>query len=301
MTGAGAAGPGAEALPVCAAMLCAGAAAWLAAGRRTGPRRARLVLAGSGEALPPGVERPGSMAGLRAGLRRLGGRAGHEWWCLAVGALLALLGGSPLPVLAGALAVPLVGRHLAARGRKRAAERREEAVIGLCAGVAGELRAGLLPDQALLRAGAAALGDEGSALLAAARFGGDVPGALRAAAALPGAGGLRGAAACWQVSADGGAGLAAGLDRVAGALRAEHDQRAELRAQLAGPRSTAVVLALLPVFGLVLGSAMGADPVRVLLHTPAGLLCLTVGGLLEWAGLAWVARLVRVAEGGDPP
>ncbi|MGH3325873.1 MAG: type II secretion system F family protein, partial [Streptomyces sp.] len=103
--------------------------------------------------------------------------------------------------------------------------------------------------------------------------------------------------ACWQVAVEGGAGLAEGLDRVAGALRAERDQREELRAQLAGPRSTAVVLALLPGFGLLLGGAMGAGPLRVLLHSPAGLVCLVVGGLLEWAGLAWVARLVRTAEG----
>ncbi len=69
---------------------------------------------------------------------------------------------------------------------------------------------------------------------------------------------------------DGGAGLAAALDRVAAALRAEADQRDDLRAQLAGPRSTAVLLALLPVFGLVLGAGLGAHPSAVLLHTPPG-------------------------------
>ncbi|MCT2589913.1 type II secretion system F family protein [Streptomyces sp. N2-109] len=307
MTGAGvsvsAGGPGAEAFPVCAAMLCAGVAAWLMAGGHAGPRRARLVLAGSSEAPLPGARRsPVRNCELQARLRRrFGTRARHQWWFLPAGVVLALVGESPLPALAGALAVPLAARSLATRDRRRTAERRETAVIGLCAAVAGELRAGLLPDQALLTAGPATLGEEGSSLLAAARFGGDVPAALRETASLPGAEGLRGAAACWQVSADGGAGLAAGLDRVAGALQAEHDQREELRSQLAGPRSTALVLALLPLFGLFLGSAMGAEPLRVLLHTAPGLACLAVGGLLEWAGLAWVARLVRVAEGGGPP
>jgi tight adherence protein B len=99
------------------------------------------------------------------------------------------------------------------------------------------------------------------------------------------------------VAADNGAGLATGLDRVADALRAERDQRADLRAQLAGPRSTATVLALLPVFGLLLGGAMGARPLQVLFHSSVGLACLVVGVLLEAAGLAWVARLVRNAEG----
>jgi tight adherence protein B len=105
-------------------------------------------------------------------------------------------------------------------------------------------------------------------------------------------------AACWQVALDGGAGLAAALDRVAAALRAEADQREDLRAQLAGPRSTAVLLALLPVFGLVLGTGLGAHPSEVLLHTPAGLCCLLAGTALEWAGLAWTARIIRAAEGG---
>jgi tight adherence protein B len=126
-----------------------------------------------------------------------------------------------------------------------------------------------------------------------------VPAGLRAAARLEGAEGLAGVAACWQVAVDGGAGLADGLDRIADALRADREQREDLRAQLAAPRSTVALLALLPVFGLVLGGGLGADPVGILLRTPAGLGCLAVGGLLEWAGLAWTARITRTAEAGS--
>jgi tight adherence protein B len=133
-------------------------------------------------------------------------------------------------------------------------------------------------------------------VLAAARFGGDVPGALAVAARQPGAEGLLGLAACWRVAVDQGAGLAAGLDRLEAALRAERDQRADLRAQLAGPRSTAVMLAGLPVLGLALGTALGADPLHVLLHTGAGLACLLVGGLLEGLGMWWAMRIVKGAE-----
>ncbi|CAG6398830.1 membrane hypothetical protein [Actinacidiphila cocklensis] len=139
-------------------------------------------------------------------------------------------------------------------------------------------------------------------LLSAARFGGDVPEALRAAARLSeGTRGLAAVAACWQVAVDGGAGLAAALDRVAAALRAEADQRDDLRAQLAGPRSTAGLLALLPLFGVVLGAGLGAQPARILLHTATGVVCLLAGGLLEWAGLAWTARIIRAAENGRGP
>jgi tight adherence protein B len=133
-------------------------------------------------------------------------------------------------------------------------------------------------------------------VLAAARFGGDVPGALAAGARRPGAEGLLGLAACWRVAVDQGAGLAAGLDRLEGALRAERDQRADLRAQLAGARSTAWMLAALPALGLGLGAALGADPLHVLLHTGSGLGCLLVGGLLEGVGMWWAMRIVRGAE-----
>ncbi|MGW7517026.1 type II secretion system F family protein [Streptomyces sp. NPDC054796] len=272
------------------------------AGREDGMRRARLLLAGGGEAGARTPRAPVWWTAWAAPRVRavFGERAGHEWWCLLGGALLGLLGESWLPLLAGLVAVPLVRRRLRARERRRRAESRECAVVELCAAVSGELRAGRQPDRALLVAGAEALrslGEAGAPVLAAAHYGGNVPHALDHASRAPGAAGLRGVAACWQVSVEGGAGLAEGLDRVAAALRAERDQREELRAQLAGPRSTAAVLALLPAFGLLLGSAMGADPLRVLLHSPAGLGCLLVGGLLEWAGLVWVARLVRSAQG----
>lgn len=301
--------PGLESAPVYAAMVCAGAAAWLTAGRDDARRRARLLLAGAGGAAEPFPRiSPGLARFITRVQVRLKSGTGRAWWCPPAGAVLALMSESWLPLLVAAVAVPLVRRWLLARERAKAAERRASAVVELCSAVSGELRAGHQPDRALLAAGAVAareLGDAGAAVLAAARFGGDVPGALREASRSPGAEGLRGVAACWQVAVEGGAGLAEGLDKVCGALRAERDQREELRALLAGPRSTAVVLALLPAFGLLLGSAMGARPAQVLLHSPAGLVCLVVGGLLEWAGLAWVARLVRTAEkpgasvGGD--
>ncbi|MFC4495322.1 type II secretion system F family protein [Streptomyces ovatisporus] len=302
MTGAGGEGvPGLEAAPMYAAMVCAGAAAWLMAGREDGTKRARLLLAGVGRACDTRPQLPPACSRLLDAVReRLGCREDRAWWCLAAGAVLGLLGESWLPLVAGAAAVPVARRMLLRRGRRSAAERRASAVVELCAAVAGELHAGRQPDRALLAAGALPLrelGEGGAAVLAAARFGGDVPEALREAARSPGAEGLSGVAACWQVAVESGAGLAKGLDAVALALRAERDQRAELQALLAGPRSTALVLALLPAFGLLLGAAMGADPMRVLLHSPAGLACLAVGGLLEWAGLAWVARLVRTAEG----
>ncbi|MBC9725073.1 type II secretion system F family protein [Streptomyces sp. TRM68367] len=277
-----------------AAAACLGAAVWLLGGGNSGARRARLLLAGGGVVGngPPAWERAAD------GWRRIRGRLRAEWWSLAAGLVLSVLGASVLPVVAGAAGVPALRRVRLGRAARRAREHRGEAVIALCGALAGEVRAGRQPGEALLRAArdSSGLGDAQSAVLAAARFGGDVPGALTGAARQPGAEGLRGLAACWRVAVDQGAGLAAGLDRLDAALRAERDQRADLRAQLAGARSTAVLLAALPALGLLLGTALGADPLRVLLHTWAGLGCLLAGGVLEGLGLWWALRIVREAE-----
>lgn len=295
---------------VLVAVLCAGAAAWVLCVRDEAVRRARTLLAG-----PWGP--PGSAGGV-PGLRRLemraqaflepfrarfGWRLGRELLCLPAGLMIGVLTHSVVPAVLAAGAVPLVGRWLRGRESRVVAEERAVSVGTLCSAVAGDLRAGLAPHGALAGAllregwpGRPVLADAALPLLAAARFGGDVPAALGTAARLDGAQGLAGVAACWRVAVDGGAGLADGLDRIAAALRSERDQREDLRAQLAAPRSTVLMLALLPLFGLVLGTGLGADPVGTLLRTPFGLGCLAAGGLLEWAGLAWTARIVRTAE-----
>ncbi|MEU4681887.1 type II secretion system F family protein [Streptomyces xinghaiensis] len=286
-------------MTVCAALVSAGLAVWLSAWRRGRQRRARLLLPGA----RPVVHGDGGLrrytrwpAAAREWWERTRTRLGQEWLCLPAGCLIGWFGDSPLPPLAALGAVPLVRRRLRRRDGRRAAERRAAEVIEWCAVMAGELRAGRQPAEALLAAPVRP-GPSQASVAAAARFGGDVPGALRQAARWPGAEGLAGVAACWQAAADTGAGLAGGLDRVAAALRAEREQREDLHAQLEGTRSTALLLALLPAFGLLMGGLLGADPLRVLLHTPAGLACLLTGAALESAGLAWTARIVRTAEG----
>lgn len=267
---------------------CAGLAGGLAVTGDPGARRARVLMARQEERWGPTAR-----ATVRAFLE---GR--REWLCAPVAVLLAAAGESVLPLLACAVAVPLVKRRLRRRVRRQECEKAADAVTALCGAVVGELRAGREPGQALLAAArnTGALGVAEPAVLAAARFGGDVPGALRQASAGPGLDGLAGVAACWRVAVDGGAGLATGLARLESSLRGERRRRDELRAQLAGAWATVVVLALLPVVGLGLGAALGADPLGVLLHSPGGLVCLVAGGLLEAAGLFWASRIVRTGE-----
>jgi tight adherence protein B len=119
---------------------------------------------------------------------------------------------------------------------------------------------------------------------------------LRALADRPGAEGLRAIAAGWTVAAHSGSSLARVLDRLVEGLRDESAARAEIEAALEPPRVTARMLAVLPAFGVALGTAIGADPVSFLLRTAPGRLCLLGGLLLALAGIAWVERLAASAS-----
>ncbi|MEY9840885.1 tight adherence protein B [Streptacidiphilus sp. EB103A] len=238
----------------------------------------------------------------RLGMKpRAGTRPPPELLLLPLGLLAAWPTHSPLVAVVAAGAVLPAIRLRSRRRTARLEERRRRAVVGLCAALAGELRTGATPHQAVETAVSDGTVPDAQALdctvlLAAVRYGGSLPEAFQSLAELPGADGAAGIAACWQVSSSSGAGLAEGLDRVAEGLRAERSLAESIRAELAGPRSTAGLLAALPLFGLLLGIALGADPLRMLLHTPSGLACLFGGALLEWAGLAWTARIARGAE-----
>ncbi|MBD5785320.1 hypothetical protein IF650_03925 [Cellulosimicrobium terreum] len=102
-------------------------------------------------------------------------------------------------------------------------------------------------------------------------------------------------AAC-RLAVDVGAPLATVLDQVAASVAAEAEARAGREAALAGPRSTARVLLWLPVVGLVLGYALGADPVATAAGGGAGTTGIVLGVLLLLAGRSWSARLVGRAR-----
>lgn len=83
------------------------------------------------------------------------------------------------------------------------------------------------------------------------------------------------------------------IDALAADLSEQIAAEADRAGQVAGPRMSGYVMAVLPLMGLALGVGMGADPFRVLLLTPVGNLLLLVGVLLTCAGLLWSARIVR--------
>lgn len=133
------------------------------------------------------------------------------------------------------------------------------------------------------------------AAVAAARTGGDVAAAMHGSAASPL---VRGVAACWEVAQGSGAGLASSLTTLADSARETERIRGELRAGLAEPRATAVVLAALPGLGLLLGSGLGADPWGWLLGSTPGRVVLAAGLLLETLGAWWSWRITTSLEAG---
>ena len=251
----------------------------------------------AGDARSPGVRRrwtPPSPAGRLAAAAPLA--------AAPVCGVAALLLRGPVAGLVAALAVVLARRAIDG-GRLRRDRRAERAgAVEACAALSAELRAGRAPDEALALAVECATGAVARALAAAAaaaRLGADVGAVLMAevdTSAAPAL--LRGLAACWTLCAATGGGLADAVDQLAASLRQVHDQDEEVQAELAGPRATAGLLAVLPLAGMGLAASLGARPLHVLLDTPAGVGCLAAGIGLDLLGLWWTGRIVRAA-GGD--
>jgi len=182
----------------------------------------------------------------------------------------------------------------AARRRREAAR---SATVEALAALAAELQAGAPAAQALRRAGprqwptAAAAVDRGAAPQ-------DVVRALHRDAQLGGesASMLRALAMAWGLTATSGMALAPMVSGIAAWARAQEDVRGEVQAQLAAPRATGRMLAVLPAFALAAGLAFGADPLGWLLGTPVGLACLLGGLALIGCGLAWMGHLSSRVE-----
>lgn len=107
-------------------------------------------------------------------------------------------------------------------------------------------------------------------------------------------------AACVHASERSGAPLAGILKRYADGLEAVLDARAVRATALSGPKATVRVLTWLPAAGLVMGYALGADPLATLTQTSLGWSSAAAGMGLALAGWVWTRILIRQATGPGP-
>jgi tight adherence protein B len=208
--------------------------------------------------------------------------------CVAVTLGAAVLAGPVLGLAAGVLAMTAASIVVITRD-SRAADRREQDLVTALHLLAADLSSGSLPEPAL-RAAADACPAHRAALHGAADAvaRGDPP-EFDAPALLP-------LARAWRVAADTGAPLADVVSRVAGDRAAVITCRRDVVAGVAGARSSAFLLAVLPVLGVLLGAAMQARPLHVLFGSSAGRLLCLVGVTLDACGLAWTHRLTSRAQ-----
>ncbi len=103
-------------------------------------------------------------------------------------------------------------------------------------------------------------------------------------------------AAAWFIATEAGAPLAACLDDIARSLLAAGEVERDTAAALAGPLATTRLVITLPLVSIVSSALLGLDTLRILVTTPAGLVCLLLGGALLVIARAWSARLVRRAR-----
>ncbi|WP_143483650.1 type II secretion system F family protein [Propionicimonas paludicola] len=175
--------------------------------------------------------------------------------------------------------------------QRRRAARDEAEVVSACRLLVGLLRVGQVPGGALQLA--AAESPVLAEAAAAQRAGGSVAEVLRAGAVRPGQAGLSELAVAWELAERTGASMTSALDSVVERQAAASGVAEVVASELAAPRATGRLLAVLPLAGLALGFAVGGDPLSFLLGSMVGQVSLTAGVTLACVGVLWTDWLAR--------
>jgi tight adherence protein B len=182
-------------------------------------------------------------------------------------------------------------RHV--RVRRRAVE--SAALQGALDVLVGELRVGVHPVAAFSVAAGEVDGAVAASLRAVAaraRLGADVAAGLHSVAErslMPAH--WRRLAVCWRLAQDHGLGIATLMHTAQRDIVERERFSAKVAAGMTGARTTAAILAGLPLLGIGLGELIGADPVRFLVSTGVGGWLLVIGVTLACAGLVWSDRI----------
>jgi tight adherence protein B len=246
------------------------------------------------------LERAGPSAPPVAGVRRRLSAAVLLVLALLSAPVLAFVAFGPRVAVfsaSGAILVGTAARMAGLRARRTAAARAQGAVAEACALLSANVRVGMVPAQALgVAAADCVVLHEAQRTLA---LGGDVTAVWRRQAEVDGLGGLRDLARAWQVGTRAGASLTGTLEQVAAGLTADMTLRSLVGSELAAPRATGKVMAVLPALGVGMGYLLGGDPLQWLARGLPGWTCLVAGVALACAGVLWIEALARraAAEG----
>ena len=264
------------------ALLAAGSAAALWVGPAPGRGLGRRLDATPQAPQNPRRARLLALLGMLVALLPVAAVAGvtHSWTVVAVGLVLVLTG----------------GWLVRADRRRREARRRRADVTHACRVLAGQLRVGLVPAEAIRVAAedCPVLADA----VAVQELGGDVVEGWHRDAARPGGAGLGSLARTWHLSTVTGAPMAPALQQLADNLTAEENLAQLVAGELSSSRATGRVMAVLPVVGVALGYLVGGDPAAFLLGNGIGQGMLLVGVSLAAGGICWIDRIAARAEEG---
>lgn len=103
----------------------------------------------------------------------------------------------------------------------------------------------------------------------------------------------RALSSCWDISEEAGIGLADAVSQLAKGVQTKQQLKQELDSALTQSKLSVWVLAGLPLFGLVLASLIGENPIRWLITSKIGLTVLILGITMELLGIFWVNRITN--------
>lgn len=218
---------------------------------------------------------------------------------LGTGATVLLLPGSLSVAVAAVLIAGTAGWTIHDMHTRRHTHRREAAAAGFLGHLAGELRAGGAVSTAVEHA-TANLPEHTPAELrgilqqVCAHLRRGTPGAhvLTDNDTAPE---LAGLGTLWSLAERHGLPLAPLVEQAQLRIDTRLRHRTATAATLQGPQATAVILSLLPLAGIAMGTAMGADPLGLLLGGGMGGLLLVVGTGLATGGFVWSRHIIRRA------
>lgn len=99
----------------------------------------------------------------------------------------------------------------------------------------------------------------------------------------------------WRASEVAGFSMTVALQRIHAQTLVDQEVAREVQGNAAAPRFAILTLLLLPALAWIAAGATGAQPVAFLTRTPAGWICIVVGGALYGGAVLWMRALTRRA------